>query len=61
MTTEAKRERARQWRHNNPDKIREYQRNTRRNKYLADFLAERQKQPNLGKKEGATNGEIIAT
>lgn len=61
MTIEEKRERNRMWRHNNPDKIREYQRNALRRKYVDDFLADRQKQTNLGKKELVTNGQIIPT
>lgn len=61
MVSEAKRNYDRQWRHDNPDKMREYHKNTLRRKYLAEFLAERQKQPILGKKEVLTNGKSIPT
>lgn len=61
MTTEAKREYNRQWKKEHHEKVMENERNRLRRKYLADFLAERQKQTILGKKEVATNGESIPT
>lgn len=58
--TEANKAKRREWQREHPDKIREYTRNRLRRKYLAEFLAERKKEPNLGK-ECVLNGQSIAT
>ena len=53
MSNEERRERQRQWRKDNPDKVKTYRRDYLRRKYLAEMLAERKKATNLGKEATA--------
>lgn len=58
--SEASKARRRAWQREHPEKIREYEKNRLRRKYLAEFLAERKKLQELGK-DGVTCGQIITT
>lgn len=53
MSIEERRERQRQWRKDNPDKVKTYRRDYLRRKYLADMVAERKKETKIGKEATA--------